>query len=75
MALYRLGAVIVENGRITGEQDEHDTELTPLSKSALEYGPVLKFFVAYLRSRTRRHAFWGTDYSGSYCCHGGLVPL
>jgi len=39
-------------------------EINPFVKSALEYGPVLIFFVAYLRFKDETFTLWGTDYSG-----------
>ena len=39
-------------------------EINPFVKSALEYGPVLIFFVAYLRYKDETFTLWGTDYSG-----------
>jgi len=50
-------------------------EINPFVKSALEYGPVLIFFVAYLRFKDETFTLWGTDYSGFIVVTAAFVPL
>ena len=44
-------------------------------KSALELGPVLLFFVAYLYLRDETFVFYGTEYSGFIVVTALFVPL
>ncbi|GFE65943.1 inner membrane-spanning protein YciB [Litoreibacter roseus] len=44
-------------------------------KSALELGPVLLFFVAYLRMRDQVYTIGGTEYSGFIVVTALFVPL
>lgn len=50
-------------------------EINPLLKSALEFGPVLLFFVAYLRFKDQIYTIAGTDYSGFILVTAAFVPL
>ena len=49
--------------------------ITPGLKMALELGPVLIFFLAYLRMRDEVYTFAGTEYSGFIVVTAGFVPL
>ncbi len=49
--------------------------IDPRLKTALELGPVLAFFVAYLLLRERTFMVGGTEYSGFILITAGFVPL
>ena len=44
-------------------------------KFALEFGPVLAFFVAYLRLKDQTFTFGGTEYEGFILVTAAFVPL
>ncbi len=50
-------------------------EINPFLKSALEFGPVLLFFIAYLRFKDQIFTIDGTDYSGFILVTAAFVPL
>ncbi len=50
-------------------------EINPMLKSALELGPVVIFFVAYMWVRDRVFTIGGTDYDGFIVVTAGFVPL
>lgn len=50
-------------------------KINPLLKSALEFGPVLIFFAAYLRYKDEVFTVWGTEYSGFILITAAFVPL
>ena len=50
-------------------------EINPFLKSALEFGPVLLFFVAYLRWKDDVFVLGGTEYSGFILVTAAFVPL
>ena len=50
-------------------------EINPFVKSALEYGPLLAFFVAYLWLKDRSFTIGGTDYDGFIVVTAAFVPL
>ncbi|MCH2095162.1 MAG: septation protein IspZ [Rhodobacteraceae bacterium] len=50
-------------------------EINPLLKSALELGPILIFFVAYMWVRDRVFSIAGTEYDGFIVVTAGFVPL
>ncbi|WP_372613239.1 inner membrane-spanning protein YciB [Aquicoccus sp.] len=50
-------------------------EINPMLKMALELGPVLAFFVAYLWLKDHVFIIAGTDYSGFILVTAGFVPL
>lgn len=50
-------------------------EISPFLKSALELGPVLAFFVAYLLLKDRVFDIGGRDYEGFIVVTAGFVPL
>jgi|TARA_R110002049_G_scaffold23781_7_gene84861 intracellular septation protein len=50
-------------------------EINPILKTALEYGPVLIFFIAYLKFKDQVFNFNGTDYEGFIVVTAGFVPL
>ena len=49
--------------------------INPLLKSVLEIGPVLLFFVAYLRIRDETFLIGGIEYSGFIIVTAAFVPL
>jgi intracellular septation protein len=50
-------------------------EINPLLKTALEFGPVMIFFAAYLRYKDDVFTVWGTEYSGFILITAAFVPL
>nr|WP_246455664.1 inner membrane-spanning protein YciB [Sulfitobacter aestuariivivens] len=44
-------------------------------KSALEFGPILLFFVAYLRLKDNTFTIGGTDYDGFIVVTAAFIPL
>jgi intracellular septation protein len=50
-------------------------EINPWLKSALEFGPVLLFFVAYLRLKDQVFTIGGTEYDGFIVVTAAFVPL
>lgn len=50
-------------------------EINPFLKSALEFGPVLLFFIAYLRFKDQVFTIAGTEYSGFIVVTAAFVPL
>lgn len=50
-------------------------EINPLVKTALELGPVLAFFVAYIALKDRVFTIGGTEYGGFIVATAGLIPL
>lgn len=49
--------------------------INPTLKAALEFGPALAFFAAYLWLKDRTFAVGGTEYSGFIAVTAGFVPL
>lgn len=49
--------------------------INPYLKSALEFGPVVLFFVAYLRMKDQVFTFGGTEYEGFIVVTAAFVPL
>ncbi|ETX14482.1 intracellular septation protein [Roseivivax halodurans JCM 10272] len=50
-------------------------EINPMLKTALELGPVLAFFVAYLLLKDRVFEIGGRDYEGFIVVTAGFVPV
>ena len=50
-------------------------EINPMLKSALELGPILAFFVAYLLIKDDVFTIGGRDYSGFILVTAGFIPL
>ena len=50
-------------------------EVNPFVKSALEFGPVLAFFLAYLRLKDRTFTIGGTDYDGFIVVTAAFIPV
>ena len=49
--------------------------VNPKLKAALEFGPILAFFVAYLWLKDRTFTFGGTDYDGFIVVTAGFIPI
>jgi intracellular septation protein len=47
----------------------------PKLKAALEFGPILGFFVAYLWLKDRTFSIGGTDYDGFIVVTAGFIPV
>ncbi|SDI17999.1 inner membrane-spanning protein YciB [Lutimaribacter saemankumensis] len=50
-------------------------EINPMLKSALELGPIVAFFVAYLWIKDDVFSIGGRDYSGFILVTAGFIPL
>ena len=50
-------------------------EINPYLRAALEYGPILLFFVAYLRLKDRSFVIGGTEYEGFIVVTAAFIPL
>jgi intracellular septation protein len=50
-------------------------QINPFVKSALEFGPVLGFFVAYLWLKDRVFTIGGTEYEGFIVVTAGFIPV
>ncbi len=50
-------------------------QINPFLKSALELGPVLGFFVAYLWLKDRAFVIGGTEYEGFIVVTAGFIPV
>ncbi|MFW2587690.1 inner membrane-spanning protein YciB [Sagittula sp. SSi028] len=56
-------------------QTDTGKAINPGLKAALEYGPILAFFVAYLLLKDRSFVIGGTEYQGFILVTAGFVPL
>ncbi len=50
-------------------------QINPFLKSALEFGPILGFFVAYLWLKDRVFTIGGTEYEGFIVVTAGFIPV
>ncbi|MGH1414259.1 MAG: inner membrane-spanning protein YciB [Pelagimonas sp.] len=50
-------------------------EPNPMLKAALEYGPLVAFFIAYLKLKDEIFTFGGTEYQGFIVVTAGFIPL
>ena len=50
-------------------------KINPLLKMGLEMGPILLFFVAYLKLRDETFLLGGTEYAGFIVVTAGFIPL
>jgi len=53
----------------------HETPAPKWAKPALEYGPILAFFVAYLWLKDRSFEIGGRDYDGFIVVTAGFIPV
>lgn len=49
--------------------------VNPMLKSALEFGPIIAFFAAYLLLRGKNFEIGGTSYEGFILVTAGFIPL
>lgn len=49
--------------------------ISPMTKTVLEFGPILGFFVAYLWLKDQTFTFGGTDYDGFVVVTAGFIPI
>ncbi|MEM9128406.1 MAG: inner membrane-spanning protein YciB [Pseudomonadota bacterium] len=52
-----------------------EQKLNPMLKTALELGPIVLFFVAYLRLKDQVFNFGGIDYDGFIVVTAGFIPV
>ncbi|MBO9474925.1 septation protein IspZ [Shimia sp. R10_1] len=52
-----------------------EKKINPVVKMVLEMGPIVAFFVAYLRMRDQTFTVGGTDYDGFILATAGFIPL
>lgn len=52
-----------------------EKKINPMMKFALEFGPVLLFFVAYTRLKENTYTIGGTEYDGFIVVTAAFVPL
>ncbi|HSG53961.1 inner membrane-spanning protein YciB [Seohaeicola saemankumensis] len=52
-----------------------DKDINPMTKTALELGPVIAFFAAYLWLKDRIFTIGGTEYGGFILVTAGFIPL
>ena len=57
------------------EQTDEPKTINPMLKMALELGPVLAFFVAYLWIKDEVYTIAGTEYPGFIMVTAGFIPL
>lgn len=57
------------------EDMKSPSKINPLLKMALELGPVVLFFVAYLRLKGQMFQVGGVEYDGFIVATAGFVPL
>lgn len=50
-------------------------KINPTLKAALEFGPIVLFFIGYLKLREQTFNFGGTDYDGFIIITAAFVPL
>ncbi|MFP1644083.1 inner membrane-spanning protein YciB [Pontitalea aquivivens] len=50
-------------------------KIRPWVKAALEFGPLIAFFVAFVKLKDQSYTIGGTDYSGFILATAGFVPL
>lgn len=52
-----------------------EKKINPMLKMALELGPVVAFFIAYVRMKDLTYEIAGTSYAGFIVATAGFVPL
>lgn len=52
-----------------------ERKINPMLKFALEFGPILAFFVGYIRLKDEVFTFSGTEYDGFIVVTAAFVPL
>ncbi len=51
------------------------SKINPLLKTALELGPIVLFFLGYLRLRDQSYTILGTEYSGFIVVTAAFIPI
>src|SRR5690554_3512573 len=59
----------------TGGRRMAEKDINPLMKTALELGPVIAFFAAYLWLKDEVFTIGGADYGGFILVTAGFIPL
>ncbi|KKK95136.1 hypothetical protein LCGC14_2675830 [marine sediment metagenome] len=57
------------------QETMEERKISPMTKSVLEIGPVILFFIAYMLLRDRSFDVNGTEYSGFILVTAGFVPV
>lgn len=52
-----------------------ERQINPMVKMALEYGPIILFFVAYLRLKDRVFTIGSTEYDGFIVVTAAFIPI
>ena len=52
-----------------------ERDVNPVVKTALEFGPILAFFIAYLKLKDESFVFGGTEYDGFIVVTAGFIPV
>ncbi len=52
-----------------------EKKINPMLKSLLELGPIVLFFIGYLKLRDQTFTIRGTDYDGFILVTAGFIPL
>jgi len=52
-----------------------ERQVNPMVKMALEYGPIVLFFIAYLRLKDRVFTIGGTEYEGFIVVTAAFIPI
>ncbi len=60
---------------VTENPETGGREINPFLKSALDFGPVIVFFIAYLLLKDRVFNIGGTDYDGFIIVTAAFIPL
>lgn len=50
-------------------------KINPMLKTVLEFGPIILFFIGYLKLREQTFTFGGTEYDGFIIITAAFVPL
>lgn len=59
----------------TNTQDTAEKKVNPWLKAALEYGPIIAFFVGYMLVRDMSFTVGGREYQGFLAVTAGFIPL
>lgn len=59
----------------TNTQDTAEKKVNPWLRAALEYGPIIAFFVGYMLVRDMSFTVGGREYQGFLAVTAGFIPL
>ncbi|MFD2738481.1 inner membrane-spanning protein YciB [Sulfitobacter aestuarii] len=65
----------MDSGRQDDGAQDAGRQINPWLKSALEFGPILLFFIAYLRLKEQVFTIAGTEYDGFIVVTAAFIPL